>query len=217
MKLDKRKITKCILVFLGVMLIFTLITNKVNYMMTPEVMVVMARPSRIGFEINLFGTYENGNVTFNADLNLDNYISKGNFVFVRFANHKDDFGAEIINKDFDSETQSLSITARVNNISNINVYDEQHANVSFFHTLGNYNLVLPRSSVIREGNDTFVYLVQTVSSVTGKSDIVVRRNVTIIAKDEFNVAIEGGLHDIELIVAASSKPLRNEMTVRISN
>jgi hypothetical protein len=195
------------------MLLFTLISNKVNYLMTPEVLATGPRPNRIGYDIYSSGVYRDGAVTFQLSLTNEALIETGDEVTVSFVNMRDRLTATVAEKVFDEESQTVSVTATTGD-GDTEAYDGQFAEVTFYYLSGNYPRVLPKTAVISERGESVVYVVRTVNSVFGEREIVNRRVVTLLDQDEFNAAVEG-INDNDVVVYDTTKPLTEEAAVRV--
>ena len=197
MKTEKRKIIKAIAIFLGVMLVFTLISVKVDYYMTPEVQTTFPQRGVLSFELNATGTASGGNVSFSLDLTQEKYNT---------------VTAVIREKKFDPESQTVLFNCRM--VGNPEVYDGQNCTVTYQHILGEYNILLPRECIRQSGENAFVYMVETVQGVLGEYELVKQVNVTVIDTDEFNAAVEAPLSEHHRVIRASSKPIYGDQKVR---
>lgn len=212
MKTEKRKIIKAIAIFLGVMLVFTLISVKVDYYMTPEVQTTFPQRGVLSFELNATGTASGGNVSFSLDLTQEKYLKEGDGVQLAFLNQSNTVTAVIREKKFDPESQTVLFNCRM--VGNPEVYDGQNCTVTYQHILGEYNILLPRECIRQSGENAFVYMVETVQGVLGEYELVKQVNVTVIDTDEFNAAVEAPLSEHHRVIRASSKPIYGDQKVR---
>lgn len=79
-----------------------------------------------------------------------------------------------------------------------------------------YNMIVPNSSVIKEGGKPCVYIVKTKDGIMGKESYVQKVEVTVTEADDFDSAISGGgITTEDKIVVFSSKPLSDKIQVKL--
>lgn len=215
MKINRAQIIKYIIIFLAIMLFFTIVSNKINYAMMPEVSIVAPSNGLLSREITANGYVENNKVVFRVNIEKEPYIVVGDRPTAEFSNIKERVRIIVESKEFDAETQSIKYICRFDKPTD-SVYDGQNCYIRFSYALGSFESVLPKECVITEGGKSFIYRLETVSSVVGESNIVRKIEVTILEQDDYNAAISGSISNYDTIVRYSTKPLGNELKVRVA-
>ncbi len=79
-----------------------------------------------------------------------------------------------------------------------------------------YDTIVPNSAIREDNNGKFVLVVNVKSSPLGNRYILSRTNIDVIASDDTNSAVSGGLMGYEYVVTNSSAPLEPGMKVRLA-
>ncbi len=80
----------------------------------------------------------------------------------------------------------------------------------------NYDVIVPNSAIRTDANGSFVLIVIAKSSPLGNRYIATRADVQVLASDDMNTAISGGVANGDFIVTTSTKPLESGMQVRMA-
>ena len=78
-----------------------------------------------------------------------------------------------------------------------------------------YPTIVPNSAVRNDTNGDFVLIVEAKSTPLGNRYIARRVDVQVLAKDDINTAVSGGLTTSDYVITTSSKPLEPGMQVRL--
>lgn len=214
MNAGRAKVLKAILVFLTVMLLMTLVSNKVDFLMTPEVATTRPQKGQLGYQITEVGSYRDGKVVFYTNLEKEPYLNMGDQPTVQFANVSDRLRLVIESKMFDEQSQQIGYICRFAQEPKSSLYDGQRGTVRFTYSFGTYDAVIPAECIVYEGSP-YVYLVEESGSVLGKRTIVRKTQVDVLARDDFQAAVSGSLNETNELVRFSSKALHHEQRVRV--
>lgn len=88
-------------------------------------------------------------------------------------------------------------------------------NVSIGERSQNYGTIVPNSAVRSDMNGDFVLVVVTKSTPLGNRYTATRADVQVLAKDDENSAISGGLTNYDFVITTSSKPIEPGMYVKM--
>ncbi|MCR4691734.1 MAG: efflux RND transporter periplasmic adaptor subunit [Lachnospiraceae bacterium] len=80
-----------------------------------------------------------------------------------------------------------------------------------------YDVVVPNSAIRKDASGDFVLVVNVKSSPLGNRYVLSRADVDVLASDDTNSAVSGGVYQYEYVVTNSSKPLEAGMKVRLAN
>ena len=80
----------------------------------------------------------------------------------------------------------------------------------------NYDLVVPNSAIRSDSNGKFVYIIQAKNSALGNRYFARRVNVEVIASDDNNSAVTGGLNYGDYVITTASAPLKSGDQVRMA-
>ena len=80
----------------------------------------------------------------------------------------------------------------------------------------NYDYVVPNSAIRSDSNGKFVYLVQAKNSALGNRYFARRVDVDVIASDDNNSAVTGGVNYGDYVITTSSAPIKSGDQVRIA-
>ena len=77
-------------------------------------------------------------------------------------------------------------------------------------------MLVPNSSVTKEGGKACVYVLKTKDGIMGEENYVQKVEVTVDEADDFNSALSGGgITEDDKIVTFSSKPLSDKIQVKL--
>lgn len=79
-----------------------------------------------------------------------------------------------------------------------------------------YEIVVPNSAIREDNNGKFVLVVTVKSSPLGNRYVLSRADIEILASDDQNSAVTGGLFGYEYVVTNATKPLESGMKVRLA-
>ncbi len=88
-------------------------------------------------------------------------------------------------------------------------------NLAIGQKSANYELIVPNSAVRSDSNGYFVLTVQTKSSPLGNRYVATRVDVQVLASDDTNTAVAGGLVSYDYVITTSSAPLTPGQLVRL--
>lgn len=92
----------------------------------------------------------------------------------------------------------------------------QSLNVSVGQKSANYDLIVPNSAIREDNNGKFVLIVETKSSPLGNRYVATRVDVEVLASDDTQSAISGGLYGYEFVITTSTKPVEAGKLVRLA-
>ncbi len=136
--------------------------------------------------------------------------------------------AEITNSYGNIEAQLISIKADTENVGSTDriltfsvkgrdVTVGQMLSVSMICSSAMYDCVVPSSAVMEDNEGKFVMVVKAKSTPLGNRYITQRVNVTVLAADEINSAVQGELSYSDFVVTASEEPLESGMQIRMED
>lgn len=88
-------------------------------------------------------------------------------------------------------------------------------NLAIGQKSANYELIVPNSAVRSDANGYFVLTVQTKNSPLGNRYVATRVDVQVLASDDTNTAVSGGLVSYDYVITTSSAPLTPGQLVRL--
>ena len=97
-----------------------------------------------------------------------------------------------------------------------NVTAGQSVNVSVGQKSANYDYIVPNSAIREDSNGKFVLIVESKSSPLGNRYIATRADVEVLASDDTQSAVKGGLYGWEFVITTSTKPVEAGQQVRLS-
>ena len=92
----------------------------------------------------------------------------------------------------------------------------QTLNVSVGQKSQNYDYIIPASALKNDNNGDYVLIVESKSSPLGNRYIATRVDVQVLAKDDTQVAISGGISGWEYVITTASAPVRAGDQVRLA-
>lgn len=91
----------------------------------------------------------------------------------------------------------------------------QTFNISVGQKSANYDLIVPNSAIREDSNGKFILIVETKSSPLGNRYMATRVDVEVLASDDTQSAITGGLNGYEYVITTSNKPVEAGQLVRL--
>lgn len=79
----------------------------------------------------------------------------------------------------------------------------------------NYDMIVPNSAIREDNNGKFILVVESKSSPLGNRYYAVRYDVEVLASDDTQSAISGGLYGYEYVITTSTKPVEAGKQVRL--
>lgn len=93
----------------------------------------------------------------------------------------------------------------------------QSLSVSVGQKSANYDLIVPNSAIREDNNGKFILIVESKNSPLGTRYTASRVDVEVIASDDTQSAIRGGLYGYEFVITTSTKPVEAGKLVRLPN
>jgi hypothetical protein len=93
----------------------------------------------------------------------------------------------------------------------------QTLNVSVGQKSASYDCIVPNSAIREDNNGKFVLIVESKSSPLGNRYVATRVDVQVLASDDTQSAVTGGLSGWEFVITTSNKPVEAGKLVRLSN
>ncbi len=93
----------------------------------------------------------------------------------------------------------------------------QTLNVSVGQRSANFDLIVPNSAIREDSNGKFILIVESKSSPLGNRYIATRVDVEVLASDDTQSAISGGLYGYEYVITTSTKPVEAGKQVRLAD
>lgn len=93
----------------------------------------------------------------------------------------------------------------------------QSLNISVGQKSANYDMIVPNSAIREDNNGKFILIVETRQSPLGNRYIATRVDVEVLASDDTQSAITGGLYGYEFVITTSNKPVEAGKQVRLAN
>lgn len=93
----------------------------------------------------------------------------------------------------------------------------QSLSVSVGQKSANYDFIVPNSALKEDSNGKFILIVESKSSPLGNRYIATRVDVEVIASDDTQSAIRGGIMGYEYVITTSTKPVEAGKQVRLSD
>ena len=92
----------------------------------------------------------------------------------------------------------------------------QTLNVSVGQQSANYDTIVPNSAVREDNNGKFILVVETRSSPLGNRYYATRVDVEVLASDDTQSAVRGGLYGSEFVITTSTSPIEAGQLVRLA-
>lgn len=96
-----------------------------------------------------------------------------------------------------------------------NVVAGQSFSVSVGQKSANYDVIVPNSAIREDSNGKFVLIVESKSGPLGDRYIATRVDVEVLASDDTQSAVSGGLNTYEYVITTSNKPVEAGDLVRL--
>ena len=97
------------------------------------------------------------------------------------------------------------------------VQSGQQLTLTFGQRCQQYEIIVPNSAMRSDSNGDFVLVVVARSSPLGNRYVATRADVTILAQDDKNTAVTGGLVGWDYVITTSTRPLEPGMQVRFAD
>lgn len=81
----------------------------------------------------------------------------------------------------------------------------------------NYEVTVPNSAVREDSNGSFVLVVVAKSSPLGNRYVATRADVQVLAADDTNSAVSGGVFTGDFVITTATKPIESGMLVRLAD
>ena len=81
----------------------------------------------------------------------------------------------------------------------------------------NYDMIVPNSAVREDNNGKFILVVESKASPLGTRYYAIRYDVEVLASDDTQSAISGGLYGYEYVITTSTKPVEAGKLVRLQD
>lgn len=81
----------------------------------------------------------------------------------------------------------------------------------------NYDMIVPNSAIREDNNGKFILTVETKPSPLGNRYVATRVDVEVVASDDTQSAITGGLYGYEFVITTSTKPVEAGQLVRLAD
>lgn len=92
----------------------------------------------------------------------------------------------------------------------------QSLNVAVGDKSANYDQIVPNSAIREDNNGKFILYVESKSSPLGNRYIARRADIEVLASDDTQSAISGGLYGYEFVITTSTKPVEAGQQVRLA-
>ena len=89
-------------------------------------------------------------------------------------------------------------------------------NLSVGARSANYDVIVPKSAVHSDTNGEFVYVLEVTSTPLGNRFTATKVEVKVLAQDDVNAAISGGVAANDYVITTSNTPITAGMKVRIA-
>lgn len=133
-------------------------------------------------------------------------------------NKGEQFNAVISQKIYNSEKESYTLLAQLDNPSNIKVGDT--VSVSTTKEMKRYDNVIPKSCLTFENGMDYVYVINNKEGVLGDGFVAEKVQVQVVASDSTNCAVEApngaNIPDNYGIIVSTSKEISNNCEVKLS-
>lgn len=93
----------------------------------------------------------------------------------------------------------------------------QSLSLSVGQKSSNYDMIVPNSAIREDNNGKFILIVESKSSPLGNRYIATRVDVEVLASDDTQSAISGGLYGYEFVITTSTKPVEAGKQVRLAD
>lgn len=118
-----------------------------------------------------------------------------------------------IKPDLENPNQNMILKF---NVTGDDVTVGETLNLSVGEKTAPYEVVVPNSAIREDNNGKFVLVVNVKSSPLGNRYVLSRADVEVLASDDQNSAVSGGVFGYEYVVTNATKPLESGMKVRLA-
>ena len=102
-------------------------------------------------------------------------------------------------------------------VTGTSVVAGQSLSLSVGQRSSNYDMIVPNSAIREDNNGKFVLIVESRSTPIGTRYTATRVDVEVIASDDTQSAISGGLYGYEFVITTSTKPVQAGDLVRLAD
>ena len=89
-------------------------------------------------------------------------------------------------------------------------------NISVGQRSSNYDVVIPSSAIRQDSNGSFVLMVTSKNTPLGNRYTAKRVDVNVLASDDKNSAVSGGLSNWDYVITSSNAPVEPGSKVRLA-
>lgn len=132
-------------------------------------------------------------------------------------NYYNDITAKLISSKADTSDPSSQNRVLTFDITGKDVTPGQMLALSITCSSQSYDCVVPSSAIMEDKDGKFVLLMQSKSTPLGNRYYATRANVTVLASDEINSAVQGDVTPSDFIITTSEKPLKSGDQVRMED
>lgn len=93
----------------------------------------------------------------------------------------------------------------------------QSLNISVGQKSANFDYIVPNSAIREDSNGKFILIVESKSSPLGNRYVATRVDVEVLASDDKQTAVNGGLYGYEYVITTSSAPVEAGKLVRLAD
>ena len=93
----------------------------------------------------------------------------------------------------------------------------QSLNISVGQKSANFDYIVPNSAVREDSNGKFILIVESKSSPLGNRYVATRVDVEVLASDDKQTAVNGGLYGYEYVITTASAPVEAGKLVRLAD
>lgn len=132
-------------------------------------------------------------------------------------NYYNDITAKLISSKADTSDPSSQNRVLTFDITGKDVTPGQMLALSITCSSQSYDCVVPSSAIMEDKDGKFVLLMQSKSTPLGNRYYATRANVTVLASDEINSAVQGDVTPSDFIITTSENPLKSGDQVRMED
>lgn len=97
------------------------------------------------------------------------------------------------------------------------VTSDTQVSVSIGQKSQSYDVIVPNAAVREDSNGSFVLVIIVKSSPLGNRYVATRVDVQVLAKDDTNTAVSGGVASWDFVLTSSTRPIESGMLVRMAD
>lgn len=132
-------------------------------------------------------------------------------------NYYSDITAKLLSSKADTENPSSNNRILTFEITGKDVTPGQMLALSIPCSSQSYDCVVPSSAIMEDNDGKFVLIMESKSTPLGNRYYATRANVTVLASDEVNSAVQGDVNPSAFIITTSEKPLTPGTQVRMED